>query len=206
MNSEPTNCNTCQASLENGFVYKYRGDELIEAHCRECNDKTTFENYINTKRLSSHLVMDNSLNLYHTNMKKDWNFENDNFLEQLRTRCEIAISVSKIQKKIKNFEKEVWFKGLQNTVRASTMKGVSAIINNFYVLTYTMCGRTMITIQDDTASVTLITDETSETSCAGLHGIDATEEKALSLIQMAIELFGDKHLTFKEDNVVSIGF
>lgn len=66
MNSEPTNCNTCQASLENGFVYKYRGDELIEAHCRECNDKTTFENYINTKRLSSHLVMDNSLNLYHT--------------------------------------------------------------------------------------------------------------------------------------------
>lgn len=91
-------------------------------------------------------------------------------------------------------------------------KGVSAhtnIFNNFCVLTYTMCGRTMITVEDDTAAITFMADETSKESHIGFHGIDATEEKAISLIQLAIELYhneGGTRLSFEEDTKVSMGF
>ena len=113
---------------------------------------------------------------------------------------------------MKEFEKEVWFKGLQKKVIDSRVKEVSAhpgIFSNFCVLTYTMAGRTMITIQDDNNSVSFVADETSSDSRTGFQGIDATEEQALSLIQMAIELYhnqGGTRLIFKEDNKVSMGF
>lgn len=209
---EPTHCDDCGAPLDNGYNYRYKGDKIVRATCFPCNSKEMLKEYSETKRLRTHLIEDNSLKLYHTDMKKDWHFDNNKFLEDLKTRIDIQLSYTRIFDKIKEFEREVWFKGLQDKVKASSVKGVSAhtnIFNNFCVLTYSMCARTMITIEDDKKSVTLITEETSPESRMGFRGVDATEEEAISLIQLAIELYhneGGTRLVFEEDTKVSMGF
>jgi hypothetical protein len=209
---EPTHCDECNASLENGYSYRYRGDEIVKATCFACNRKEMLQEYVQSKRLKTRLIEDNSLSLYYTDMKKDWHFENNKFLEDLRTRIDIQLAYTRIFDKIKEFEKEVWFKGLQDKVKTATVKGVSAhtkVFDNFCVLTYSMCARTMITIEDDKRSVTFITEEDSKESRMGFRGVDATEADAISLINLAIELYhneGGTRLEFKEDTKVSMGF
>lgn len=212
---EPTNCDTCNASLDSYWHYEYKDDKIVKATCRDCNRKDMLQEYRQTKRLRSRLIEDNSLALYYVDMKKDWGFNDNSFLEDLKTRIEIQLSYKKIFDKIKEFEKEVWFKGLQKQVMDSRVKGVSAKtkgytngFNKFCVLTYSMCARTMITIEDDKRSVTLMTEETSTESRMGFRGVDASEEEAISLIQLAIDLYHNEsgtRLEFKEDTGVSMG-
>lgn len=210
--NEPTNCDTCQASLERGYNYLYKEDKIVKATCFDCNRKDILQEYIKTKRLSARLIQDNMMFLYDVDMKKDWHFDKNYFLEELKTRIDIQLSYSRIFNFIKEFESEVWFKGLQAQVKASQVKGVSArtkVFDNFCVLTYSMCGRTMITIETDKESVTLITAEDSSESVMGFQGIDASEHEAVSLIQLAIELYhneGGPRLEFKDDDKVSMGF
>jgi hypothetical protein len=209
---EPTHCDTCKASLERGYCYRYEDDNLVGAICRKCDSKIMLEEYSKSNRLRTRLITDNSLSLYYVDMKKDWGFENNSFLEDLKNRIEIQQSYSRIYDKIKEFEKEVWFKGLQKQIMASTVKGVSAkpgIFSNFCVLTYSMCARTVITIEDDKNSVSLITEEDSPDSRMGFQGIDAIEKEAISLIQLAIDLYhneGGTRLEFKDDTNVNMGF
>ena len=209
---DPTNCDTCKASLERGYCYVYTNGELTGAMCFGCDRKEMLKEYLVGKRLRTRLVEDNSLQLYYTDMKKDWHFDNDAFLEEVKVRIDIHLSQRRIFDKIKEFEKEVWFKGLQKQVRAAKVKGVSAktkLFGNFSVLTYSMCARTMITIENDTESVTMMTTEDSDENDMGFRGVDATEQQALSLIQLAIELYhneGGTKLVFEEDTKVSMGF
>jgi hypothetical protein len=64
---------------------------------------------------------------------------------------------------------------LQDQIFATDTRGVSAKLgkkhNNFCVLTWSGMGRTMITIEDDNASVTCVTEEKSKTSSAGFHDL-----------------------------------
>jgi hypothetical protein len=127
-------------------------------------------------------------------------------LEEVRLQLEIRCSFQKIHAKIKEFEQRVWFKGLQETIRRSKCKGVSATdtpFAGFHVLTYTMCGRTIITVEDKQSSVSMICLDDSSESTMGDRGIDATEEQAIHLINLAIELYESGHLKFKDDKEVS---
>jgi hypothetical protein len=206
---EPTNCYTCKASLERGYSYRYQGDVLISALCFDCDRKEVMAEYIKTKRLSTKLIMDNMSKLYDINMKDDWRFKNTDFLKQLKHRVDIQLAADNIQEKIREFEKHVWFGGLQKIVRASKVKGVSAKttdFHNFCVLTYSMCGRTMFTIENDKNSITTITSEDGdEYGCMGLQGINATEEAALELLQCAITMDRNNELRFEDDTKVSMG-
>ena len=207
--NEPTHCDICKVSLERGYSYRYQGDKLVSAYCFDCDNQERFNNYVKTQILTMSLVTNNSMKLFYLDMKKDWGFDKDEFLEELKHRIDIQLASSRIQKKIKEFEKEVWFNGLQDKVLASKIKGVSAhtkVSQNFCVLTYSMCGRTMITFENDVASVTCMADETSKESRTGFHGIFAKEKDALDLIQLAIDLYKNKELDFQEDTKVSMGF
>jgi len=205
------NCQRCDASLERGHSARWSGDELKEVICFDCSNNEEFKEYIDTKVLTTHLVTNNWMKLFYlleTNREpKRVSISNQNELRDLRYRLDIQIAILDIQKKIKEFETKIWFGGLQEIVRASTVKGVSAKTEkdeNFCVLTYSMCGRTMFTIEDDLGSITLITDETSKDPCMGLQGIRANVGYATYLLNFAIEKWENKTLKFKDDSKVGI--
>lgn len=129
----------------------------------------------------------------------------------LKERLKAFASMRKIEERVKEFEQKVWFGGLQKQIRASTMKGVSAKVKlnkrEFSVLTYSMCGRTMITFDLGDDSVTAITlEDESDRSRMGIQGIDATAERALNLIDTALSMWELGELVFKNDKKVNMGF
>lgn len=202
------NCTRCKAPNNGHSTYVWENHVLKENLCRKCGSKDDLENYRkNDKRLRSFLTMENQLELYHLDMKKDWGFYNREFLEDLKSRIEIQQAADKIHDKIKEFESTVWFGGLKTIINKATTSGVSASapkLNDFKVLTFCSAGRTMFTLQDRDASVTAICAEDSETSTMGMQGIDATEEQALKLFNSAIRLWKEGTLKFKTDKNISI--
>ena len=208
---EPTNCDLCQTSLERGSCNTYEDSKLVQSLCFNCNDEQTFLDYLSDKKLTTGLITSNWSILYDLRMKDVVYAKEISELENLIDRINIEISNKRINKKIKEFEKEVWFNGLQATINSSKRKGVSAkpgVFDNFCILTYSMCGRTMITIEDDSSSITVITSEDGSESRMGLQGICATEGEAIALIAIAIELYNNSTppLVFVEDLNVSLGF
>jgi hypothetical protein len=209
--NEPTNCEKCQTSLERGYASIYQNDNLIRCICFKCDDEEVFQNYLKDKKLTTKLTMHNTMVLYDFNGRDAIREKNIFLLEELKHRIDIQLATTKIQLKLKEFEKKVWFNGLQNKVNASKARGLSAKpkgndLDNFCVLVYSMAGRVMITIEDDHCSVTAITSDTGSESCMGLQGVCATEEEALSIITMAIDYYDHKCLDFKEDKKISMGF
>lgn len=216
MNPEPTNCQICDASLDNGYCYQYEGDKIVRATCHKCDRKETFELYKKDKRLTSRLMMDNMMKMY--DVDRDLYYAKDeSVFEKLRVganedfnhRIDIALSGHRINKLIKEFESEVWFKGVQDMVLGTRERGVSAHLkthDNFRVLTYTMAGRTMITIEDDHNQVTCVADETSKESRTGFQSANGTESQCLALLRLAVDLYKNKTLVFDIDKKVSMGF
>ncbi len=223
MDDKPTTCDQCNASLEQGYCYTYKGSELIGAHCFECDRLNTIQKYRETKVLTTRLLTSNILDLIDIGRAWSWHeqdrreYKHKRFydiiesgtpeeLEEVRLQLEIRASFQRIYNKMKEFEKKVWFKGLQDTISKSKFKGVSATktpIEDFKVLTYTMCGRTIITIEDKKSDVSMICFDDSEESSMGDKGINATEEQAIHLIELAIELFEMGKLKFEDDVNVS---
>src|SRR5271154_1720649 len=126
---EPTNCQTCNASLERGYSSRYRGDKLISVICFGCDRKETMQNYLKTKVLTTRLIEDNEMQLYRFD---DNNYQDKKTFppEELKTRLEIRSAYQKIVGKIEEFERKVWFSGVQGTVKFSKVKGVSAYAND----------------------------------------------------------------------------
>jgi hypothetical protein len=206
-----TNCQRCQSSLERGHSARWEGDKCVEVVCFKCSEDEEFNEYLKDKTLTSHLFMNNNSKLFYllTASREPRRIEIDDrqAMTELKSRIDIQLSYLDIKSRIKEFERRVWFSGLQDIIRAASVKGVSAKPKstvNFCVLTYSMCGRTMFTIEDDLASVTLITDETSKESCMGLQGIRANVGYAKYLINLAIEMWESQELKFVEDTKVGI--
>jgi len=193
---------------------------MIGAYCRDCDDQRIMADYINTRRLSTSIITNVSLQLVdisrpwghayqdtraykHKTLRDIWEFGSVKDIEELCIILEIWASNVRIGAKIKEFENSVWFNGLQKVIRNSTKKGVSAKLGSVSCLTFSMCARTMITIENKEASVTMMCIEDSETPTMGFRGIDATERQAIDLINLMIESFKDGLLKFEEDTNVS---
>lgn len=182
------------------------------------------EDYLKTKVITTHFMMDcmmevyDMLRTYNDKFKGSRDAHDVKMLEELlllnfspeqKAKIEVQIYSAKISEKVKEFESKVWFKGLQDMILAEKKeRGISAKLGkehkNFCVLTWTGMGRTMITIEDDDASVTCVADETSKESRTGLHGIRATGEQALALYDKAISLYEDGTLKFEIDKKVGL--
>jgi len=63
MNKEPSNCDLCNASLDNGYCYTYKGSELVGAHCFECDRLKVLQEYKETRILKTRLLTNNILDL-----------------------------------------------------------------------------------------------------------------------------------------------
>lgn len=218
---------TCAESLERGFASSYIDNVMTEKICFKCDRKRTFQEFKESKRLSSRFLMDNLMEMYHSEIEDIVNGNRSNISENISLlenrlvsirargdedftiKVEAFLSNLKIQSKTKEFETKVWFSGLQQIINSSKASGVSARPKNrdgFMVLTFCSAGRTMITIEDKKNSVTLITDETSSRSCMGWQGVDAIEADALALIDRAITMYQSGELKFKTDTKVGFGF
>jgi len=219
MAEDPTNCTDCNASLERGYVSIYRDKTLVASHCIACNRKHIMDDYLKTKRLTTSLVESVTSELYEVG--RPWSYQEDvskpnhlTFREifesgsledvrALKNKLDVWESHTKIWNKIKDFEREVWFKGLQTIIMDSNKKGVSAELIGIKCLTFSMCARTMFTIDDGESSVTMMCTEDSEESTMHFRGISATEKRAIELIDFVIETFNDGSLKFEDDNEVS---
>jgi len=217
--TEPTNCDKCKASLDNGYSYLYEGSELIGATCFKCSAQEELEKYIETKRLHSRFVNNITLDLYSLDDTRDYKDKDNDYnnkslrylissasakeFEVFKNKVDAYYSYIKICEKIKLFESEVWRKGLQKIIMNSHSTGVSANLIGIKCLTFSMCGRTMFTIDDNESSITMMCIEDSNNSTMHFRGIDATEQRAIELIDFVIETFNDGSLIFKDDNEVS---
>lgn len=216
---EPTHCDLCKASLDRGYVYQYRDDVLVSSICFGCDRVIKLKEYRDTKILTTSFLIDNTIKLTTSEIKEliyDWKADTtglENVLphyaddQAFTARIEAHISLRKILKEITRFESEVWFKGLQSLIRPSQSRGFSAKLpsspGELSVLTYSMCGRCIVTIEEGNVQVSMMCDESSDTPTMGDKGIRATEEQALDLLSRTIAAYQDGTLKFEEDSGVS---
>lgn len=117
----------------------------------------------------------------------------------------IEAAAKRLRVDIKELERRFWFGGHQPLAQKAKTKGMKLeLADGLVVMTWTMCGRAMITIEDSDASVTAICSEDGRESTMGLQGIDATEEQARSLIERACVAWESGH-RLKEDRKVGMG-
>jgi len=218
---EPIHCIQCKTSLEGKrYVYLYKGDQLIEAHCFDCDRKNSIKSYVETGKLRTALINTVSLDL--NDISRPWSHRDkdpytynlptfrqvfdsgsEETLKEVQTLLSIWMDYKKIYQAIKIFERDVWFNGLSKITHKSARKGMSAKLMSTKCLTFTMCGRTMITIEDDKASVTMMCNEDGEELSMGFRGVDATAQEAIDLINLMIDSFKNGLLKFADDDEVS---
>ena len=123
-----------------------------------------------------------------------------------RGDTKVASANNHIEAEVKLFEREVWFNGLQDFARGASTKGTSlgGFPDGHTLMCYTMCGRAAITIESPVASVSVLTDETSQESCMGLNGLDGTEEQVIGLLRWARDIWAEQHHMLREDSDVSL--
>ena len=97
---------------------------------------------------------------------------------------EIESAMTVVNGIAKDVERDVWFGGVQAFVRAAPMKGYRADVDGMVVMSYTLCGRSLLQVeQPDGQFICCIYDEESETPRGGIQGIHARPEVAISLLQ-----------------------
>lgn len=217
-----THCQRCNENLERGYSGRWKDNECIEVICFKCDKKESLSDHMKTGVITTHFMMDCLMSVYdimrdiHGGGSRDTNDEQklldllslDYLSEEAKAKVRVQLATTRIQNKFKDFESRIWFAGLQDRISATNSRGVSAKLGkkykNFCVLTWTGMARTMITIEDDDASVTCVIAEDSKESTAGFHGIRATGEQAITLIDNAIKFYEDGILKFKDDEKVSL--
>lgn len=218
-----THCMRCAESLERGYSSRWKGEECLEVICFDCDKRESLADHLKTGIITTNFMMDSMMVAFDVLRDKygrsNYDVHDEKQLleclaapevsEANKAKLRVQLATTRISKKVKEFEAKVWFKGLQDMILAEKKeRGISAKLGkehkNFCVLTWTGMGRTMITIEDDDASVTCVADETSKDSRTGFHGIRATGEQAIALYDKAIALYEDGTLKFEIDKKVGL--
>lgn len=179
--------------------------EISNRKCMRCADRENYARYERTGILTGHLIMVATLS------RSYW-FES-NAEQRLRRRVptldadqcsKICSSIDRITTKVKDFERDVWFKGgLQEHVQKQTDRGLKAETTEFEALLFSSAGRVLITLTDTESkeSITLITAEdekpyarreltgSEDMGPMGIQGLDCTEDAALYLLELAMANF-----------------
>jgi hypothetical protein len=178
---EPTHCTRCGTKVMSGVVG-------YEAICPQCDKKERWNTFSQDHILHSKLIMD-ALMSEQLCKQRDYQAENEYVIDQSLIRQVLAAETI-ITAAVKEFEKQVWFAepSLQKVVKACQTHGMKYEDPSAptFFLAYDMCGRTMMTIENETASLTLITETDSKKRYMGFEGISATLEQAITLLAWAI--------------------
>ncbi|TRZ51990.1 hypothetical protein D4S03_04150 [bacterium] len=203
---KPTNCKRCGASLERGYVQK--GEivnskmKITETICFQCDKIERWEQFAKTGTLLTHTIMD--LLYLHGKYERPHPHIKRKLIAQAVEASEL------IDKQIAIFEDLVWFGNppLQKVVvdcRTHGMKYEDAV-SGITFMAYDIAGRTMITVEGKSASISLLTaTDYKENGHMGLQGICATKEEALDLLNWAITNRLAIVNNIKPDTKVNIG-
>lgn len=187
-------CSTCKKNLDDqGYVEIFDGKTgaIRETVCDGCDQARRMKEFRETGYLSTWLVERAHVNAAVKEPKEG----DDAILDAFKL----------IQDEIPAFEQEVWFSGLQAFARGASTKGTKSEQGDFTLMCFTMCARAMITLEDKTGSVTLITAEDSSEPRMGFRGVQTTADHAVALIRRARQEWTKGNLPMAEDRKVTLG-
>ncbi len=185
---DPIECGRCRATLVRGWSERWRGEShetmtRVEVVCFNCNRAEYRAEYEKTGVLTSKMTIDAAMyGVRHGEFGKG---AADPLLDK------VLSEVEQVQKAYKAFEQDVWFAGFQSIVRAASHRGFRASfsVNDVpcVALNWTCAGRTVFTLEpvDGAYQVSLITSEDGSHPVMGIHGICATKDDAVKLIEAA---------------------
>lgn len=206
---DPTSCDRCLNSVEQGWSERWVDSSRIECVCFKCDDEQRVIEYRNTDVLSSKLIT--SAALAEVRMEHRLKPESRSYGEppgpHEETYTKINNSYKRLHLEVKEFEKLVWFNGLQAQVLGAEFRGFRMNFGSYIALVYSMAGRTQITIEtiNKDIQITLITADNESKPVMGINGLTATENQAMNLLRVCKEAFlrGKK---FTRNDKIGIGF
>lgn len=167
------------------FTSFFKNDAFVEAMCEDCINVSRRAKYRETGVISSKLMID-AVVAPKTAAP---------ILLKVRASYDTLRAVLKAE-----YEPIVWFGGLQEKVRASNAHSHSAKNDAVELLVFASAGRVMQTMNLPSGrSFTIMSDETSEESRSGVHGIDATEDEALAAMRAVVAGWKDGTLVLAVD-------
>lgn len=186
-------CERCGDDLKGHSITIYSADmQPKEVICETCDTLERIDGYRSTGQLSSSLLIDLALG----------SFDSIPTLKEPLQADQDAISAA-----IGQFEKTVWYKGLQQYVKEAKWKGHSMTTPTVKALLYAIAGRVMITLQnlDGGSEITLITVEDDDRrGCMGMQSICATRAQAVALLDQYMQSVSEQGLQFQPNNEVHI--
>jgi len=186
MNPEQLDCARCDATDLSGYSQTLdKDDNVLETICLLCHDKEWIAKYEKSGRISTSLSTMAYLTVHGLPRK-------GLAPEKIHTLHLVFESMKEVYDKIREFNQDVWFAGLQKFIQGEDTHGHSATFTDemgheIKFLSLAMCGRWRATIQDPEGSfIDIITVEDESEARMGLNGIGSTTEAALRLLESAI--------------------
>jgi len=185
--TETRTCALCQKEITDRYVETWSGDKLTRVVCSECDRNERYASFAATSRMTTWLVSDASMVVWHADEAREPRMPVDPM--RLPLARHVKAQADALLADVKHFESTVWFGGLQRTVRKSRYKGMSAaepVASPFgpvQVLSFTMAGRALVTLETGDHSVSLITAEDESTPRMGINGIGTTAAVACTLMR-----------------------
>lgn len=187
-------CQTCGVDTTmKGFVTGYISEngvtKVTNITCRECDRAARYAEYQKTGFISTSLLTTATI---------------DNYRTQSEESVAVVTDMEKVTEAVALFESQVWFGGLQKYVRESAYKGASAEFGEVKFLSYTMCGRSRVTLQGSNGFVdVLVAEESTEKGMMGINGIGTTAKEAAALLLSAVTAWHRGEIKLKVDTQVS---
>lgn len=207
--SEPTNCSRCNTSLEGKrYVTYYTATKkkltVDEVLCQKCDEIKRWDNYAKTDIISTSMYME-LIYLHGEYARKPHPHLDDTLILRV---VEETIS---LEEHVNIFESLVWLGNppLQKVVDNCRTHGMKYEDKSSKVtfMTYDIAGRVMITVENKTASITLITgSDYKESGHMGIQGINATAKEAKNLLDWTITNHEIIVKKIKSDTKVNMGF
>lgn len=185
-----TTCDRCGRELQQGYAEKHRNGQVVETICLQCNDLEAMQKYQHTGQLSAHLMTLAVLGSY-----RDTSWAR-----------QVEADINRIKAALSDFEREVWYGGLQSYTQNSQARGHSMKTTLVQASLFTTAGRVLLTLSNDKgASVTLITTEDERRRNAmSIQGIDATVGESITMLRLFTDYVRKNGLAFARDNTLSI--
>ena len=214
------NCKYCNLPLSESepyvTVFDAKTMEPKEYRCDRCDVRLALLEFQKSGILTSRLTMAASLARFYykeADDKSRWRLP-----ALTEEECvPVCNTYDEIHTVVKDFERDVWFGGMQKQVQDCELKGLSYKGDDWTMLVYAIAGRCSITLNDDLTdqSITVITVEDEAPFAGrkynpkagmgpmGINGIYSTKDTAIRLLQFAISNWP---LTLEPHEKVNMGF
>lgn len=191
IDAPPPVCEACGCVCERGHAARFNSKTKLEYdfRCLDCNQREYWQEYACTRILRTKLLTDAAIEEVVRRSRDPSQWRKNPAAPELLT--EVIVANQQLREVAKEFERAVWFDGLQAHVRACRVKGQRVATRQLKWLLWSAIARTVITLEDpqEHHSLTLITEEDSSESRMGVQGVEGTLPQVLALVARAISIW-----------------